>query len=190
MMAGKLKENSLNAKKILPVIFLVLFSAGFGYVSWVLKFGPVKILRYYILVYTVYYLACVDLKTRIVPNRILLILLAVRTALFLAEALLYPEYILAFLSSSVSGAVLGMAVLLTGNVLCRKGMGFGDIKLSGVIGYYVGPQAVMFVLFFSLLTAAVYSIVLLLGKKISAKDEIPFVPFVFAGLAVTCLLGA
>ena len=82
-----------------------------------------------------------------------------------------------------------MLILFVGNLICKKGMGYGDIKLFGVIGYYVGPQTVLGVLFFSLLFAAVYSILLLLMKKIKAKDEIPFVPFIFAGLAAASLLG-
>lgn len=178
-----------NIKRILLAVLLVLVTAAFAFVAYLMEYGPVKIVRYYVLMYTVCYLACVDIKKQIVPNRILLGLLLVRALLLIPELLLYPAYIGGFLLASVLGAVLGMAVLFVGNIICKKGMGLGDIKLFGVIGCYVGPEAVLFVLFFSLFLAAIYSIILLLGKKIGAKDEIPFVPFVFAGLIVTCLLG-
>ncbi len=68
-------------------------------------------------------------------------------------------------------------------------MGAGDIKLFGVIGFYLGPDAVLSVMLGALFLAAVYSAGKLLGKKIHLKDEIPFVPFVFAGFIATALLG-
>ena len=105
------------------------------------------------------------------------------------EALLYPGYLGSFLLVSVSGAVLGMVILFISNVICKHGMGMGDIKLFGIIGFYVGVGGILFVMFFALLFAAVYSGILLLRKKLRAKDEIPFVPFIFAGTIVTFLLG-
>lgn len=170
-------------------ILLALFTVGFGSVAYVLEYGPVKIIRYYILVYGLCYLAWVDLKRQIVPNRVLLILLAVRAVLFLPEILLYPGYFFAFAGSSVLGALIGMAVLFAGYFIGKKGIGMGDIKLFGVTGWYVGPMPVMTMMFLSLCFAAVYSMIKLLLRQIRKEDEIPFVPFVFAGVIAGTLLG-
>ncbi len=168
---------------------LILFSAGFACVSYLLEYGVVKMIRYFLLGYTLAYLAGVDAEKRIVPNKSILILLVLRVVLFVPEALLYPGYLGSFLLSSFAGAACGMAVLLFGNVICRNGMGAGDIKLFGVIGFYLGPDAVLAVMLGALLFAAIYSAGKLAGKKISLKDEIPFVPFVFAGFIAASLLG-
>ncbi len=162
---------------------LILFSAGFAFVSYLLEYGAVKILRYYVLGIMLAYLARVDIEKRIVPNRSILLLLALRMVLFVPEALLYPGYLGSFLLSSFAGAICGMSILFLGNLICRNGMGAGDIKLFGVIGFYV--VVMLGALFF----AAIYSAAKLAVRKIRLKDEIPFVPFVFAGFLVTALLG-
>ncbi len=168
---------------------LILFSAGFAFVSYLLEYGAVKILRYYVLGIMLAYLAGVDIEKRIVPNRSLMLLLALRIVLFVPEALLYPGYLGSFLLSSFAGAICGMSILFLGNLICRNGMGAGDIKLFGVIGFYVGPDAALAVMLGALFFAAIYSAAKLAVRKIRLKDEIPFVPFVFAGFLVTALLG-
>ncbi len=184
------EENMMTKlQKGMIWVGIVLFSLGFSCVASLLEYGAVKIIRYFLLGYMLAYLAAVDLEKRIVPNKSILLLLALRLALFVPEALLYPGYLGSFLLSSVVGAVLGMAVLFLGNLICRNGMGAGDIKLFGVIGFYLGPDAVLSVMLGALFLAAVYSAGKLLGKKIHLKDEIPFVPFVFAGFIATALLG-
>lgn len=167
----------------------VLFTLGFSCVAYLLEYGVVKIIRYFLLGYMLAYLAGVDIEKRIVPNRHILLLLVLRLILFVPESLLYKGYLGSFLLSSVLGAVLGMAVLFLGNLICRNGMGAGDMKLFGVIGFYLGPDAVLSVMLGALFLAAVYSAVKLIAKKIRLKDEIPFVPFVFAGFIATALLG-
>ena len=180
----------MKKKEWMLYALLVCFLAGFAWVAHVLSYGPVKVIRYVVLAVGVCYLAVRDMRSRVVPNRFLLLLLAVRCVLFLPELLLYPDYRMQFLLSAAEGALLGMAILAIGNVICRHGMGMGDIKLFGVIGFYVGPVTVVAAMFVSLCFAAVYSIVLLCRKRIGARDEIAFVPFVFAGLVTAGLLGA
>ncbi|MCI8489793.1 MAG: prepilin peptidase [Lachnospiraceae bacterium] len=175
-------------KGILPGI-LALFTIAFAFVVYLMKFGPVKIFRYYALVYVTAYLAWIDIEKRIVPNHILLGLVGLRLFCFVPEALLYGGYIGSFISSACLGALLGIIMLSLGNFLGRKGMGFGDIKFVGTAGFYMGPNGVLFVIFFSLLFAALYCGIMLLAKKLTVKDEIPMMPFLFGGLLVTCLLG-
>lgn len=183
------RERRINRKIIVLAILLLLFMGGFAYVAHVLSYGPVKILRYYILVCTTCYLAYVDMVKQIVPNRVLLALAAVRAVLFLPEMWLYPDYIGTFLWSSVIGSLSVMAVLFAGYFVCKKGMGLGDIKLFGVIGWYVGPMTAFAMLLLALCIAAVCSVAALLAKRIDRKAEIPFVPFVFAGMVFGALLG-
>lgn len=178
-----------SMKKVLLCCIPVLHLAVFLYVAYLLEYGPIKIVRYCALSFTLFYLAGVDIKSRMVPNRILLMLLALRGVLLILEAILYPGYFAGFAFSIVTGAGAVMLVLLAGNIICKRGMGFGDIKLFGVIGAYVGMQTAFGILFFSLAAAALYSIVLLARKKIGAKDEIPFAPFVYFGFVAASLLG-
>ena len=43
--------------------------------------------------------------------------------------------------------------------------------------------------FLSVMVSAIYSVVMLLLKKIKLKEEIPFAPFIFVGTALTMALG-
>ncbi len=178
-----------KVKKAALFVGFALFAIAFAFVAHWMEFGPVKIFRYYALVCVTAYLAVTDLRHRIVPNQILLGLAGLRLVCFVPEAVLYREHMVNFFWSALLGSLLGMAILGMGNLLCRGGMGFGDIKYVGAAGLYLGPNGILAVLFFSLLFSAVYCGVMLLAKKLGAKDEIPLMPFLFAGLLVTCLLG-
>lgn len=175
-------------KWIFPVL-LFLFTAAFAFVAHLMQFGPVKICRYYVLVYASAYLAFVDIRERIVPNKVLVWLFVFRILCFAPEGILYRGYLGSYILSSVFGGLLGMAVLAAGNLIRRGGMGFGDIKYVGVAGFYMGSNGILFVIFLALLSAAVYCGVMLARKKLTAKDEIALMPFLFGGLLVTCLLG-
>ncbi len=178
-----------TGRKALAALFLFGYGAALGAVAWLCDFGPVKIVRCYVLIYALFYLALIDLREYKVPNRALLVLVGVRAVLLFAEWLLYPEYGTVFLASVLSGAAVGMGILLLGYFVSRRGIGAGDIKLFGVIGLYTGPMGTIFILFLALLAASVCSAVLLLTKKKKGRDEIPFVPFAAAGAAVALLLG-
>lgn len=175
-------------KWILPVCLLI-FTVAFAFVAHLMQFGPVKICRYYVLVYVSAYLAYVDIKERVVPNKVLFWLFVFRIFCFAPEGILYGGYLGSYFLSAVFGGLLGMAVLAAGNLIRRGGMGFGDIKYAGMAGFYMGSNGILFVIFLALLSAAVYCGVMLLMKKLTAKDEIPLMPFLFGGLLVTCLLG-
>lgn len=175
-------------KGILPAV-LIVFTIAFAFVAYLMQFGPVKIFRYYALVYVTAYLAYIDLKSRIVPNKILLAMMGLRFVCFVPEGLLYPGFAIRFISSAVLGCLLGMGILAVGNILCKKGMGYGDIKYVGTAGFYMGPNGILFVIFLSLFFSAVYCGIMLLTKKLTVKDEIPLMPFLFAGVLLTCLLG-
>ena len=91
--------------------------------------------------------------------------------------------------SAGAGLVLSGGMFLICYVIARGGIGAGDVKLLAVIGYWVGGGAVFTVVFLTVLSAAVYSSVGLLLKKISLKQEMPFAPFVLAGTVLTMMLG-
>ena len=68
-------------------------------------------------------------------------------------------------------------------------MGAGDVKLSLLMGLYLSVEYVVGAIVYGCLVGAVYSIVQLLRKKLSRKDMIPFVPFLYAGLIIRYLIG-
>jgi leader peptidase (prepilin peptidase)/N-methyltransferase len=74
------------------------------------------------------------------------------------------------------------------------GIGWGDVKLSGVIGLYLGwfgAGAVLAGIIGGYLLAAAAGIGLLVSRRATRRSQIPFGPFMIAGaLAVLLVIGA
>ena len=126
-------------------------------------------------------LSAIDIERRILPN---VILLPATALLFVAQVLLFPERALEFVVSGL-GAALVLLVLIAVN---PQGMGMGDVKLALFLGIGLG-SAVLFALIAAALTAAVFSIGLLVYHGAAArKMAIPFGPFLAFG-AILALFG-
>jgi len=85
------------------------------------------------------------------------------------------------------GLFWGISVL--GRLVFKKdAMGFGDVKLMGTLGAFLGWESVLFITFVSSLLGAVIGLALIaLGKK-ELQSKIPFGPYI-ALAAVIWLLG-
>ncbi len=95
--------------------------------------------------------------------------------------------------ASATGAALGFGLLWAvgwiGSLLFRKdAMGFGDVKLLGAIGAFLGAPAILFVVFVSSLLGSVVGITCILLKKNEMGGRIPFGPYLSAA-ALAWILG-
>ena len=148
-----------------------------------------KILRYLILLEAMFIIAWIDHHERRIPNKILLVMLAVRTMILSVEWLFVPSMGMALLISSLFGMLLGGGMFLLAHFLSRGGVGMGDVKLFAVTGWYVGTSSIMSLVFLTVMVSAGYSIIMLILKKVKLKEEIPFAPFVLVGTILTMALG-
>ncbi len=92
---------------------------------------------------------------------------------------------------SVAGVLLGWgllrAVAWAGEKAFRKeAMGMGDAKFMGMIGGFVGPLAVIWVLMIASLLGSVVGMAVLVVRR---EREIPFGPFLAAGAIAVFLAG-
>jgi leader peptidase (prepilin peptidase)/N-methyltransferase len=92
-------------------------------------------------------------------------------------------------------ALLGLAsawLLFFGQALIYPaGIGWGDVKLSGLLGLYLGwlgIRALVAGLFLGYLLAAVVGVGLLVTRRASRKSQVPFGPFLLAGTLATIAL--
>jgi leader peptidase (prepilin peptidase)/N-methyltransferase len=70
-----------------------------------------------------------------------------------------------------------------------KGMGFGDVKLSVLMGILLGLPNVFVALFLAFFFGAIIGVILMVYKKKSLKSEIPFGPFLIVGTFMALLWG-
>jgi leader peptidase (prepilin peptidase)/N-methyltransferase len=128
-------------------------------------------------------IALVDLRRRIIPDR--LTAPAAALALALAAALdpgSLPERLVA--AALAGGAFLAVALV------APDGMGMGDVKLVAVLGLYLGA-AVAVALVVALLAGTAFGVAVMARRGVRAgrKAAIPFGPFLVLGGLVGLVAG-
>ncbi|WP_244285795.1 prepilin peptidase [Cryobacterium zongtaii] len=127
-------------------------------------------------------LALIDLDTHTLPDRIVLPSYIVGASLFGTISVVTGDY------GSLLGACVGMGALwlfyFLLAVVYPGGMGFGDVKLAGVLGLFLGwlgwgPLVVG--AFAAFLLGGMYAIVLVVTRQASRKSGIPFGPWMLIG---------
>jgi len=193
MLSGRslLKRWALWNKRtqaILVGLAAVIFPLG-GFLMIQYGYHPIKILRYWLLMHGLVLLGFLDADQKRIPNKALLLMLAVRTLLLAGEGILYREFLFEIVSSAFAGLAGGTFLLLLTAFFARKGIGMGDVKLVGTVGYYLGFRVLMSDLILTMLLTVLIGAAGLLTKKVSLKTELPFAPFMAAGTILTLLAG-
>lgn len=135
-------------------------------------------------------LAAIDLEVRRLPDPLTLPAYLVGGALLSAAALLdgHPIAIL----HALVGMVAGYLVYLLLGLSYRGGMGFGDVKLAGVLGLYLGWlgwRAWAVGVLAGFLLGGLVAVVLLVAGRANRRTALPFGPFMLAGALLAVLFG-
>ena len=98
--------------------------------------------------------------------------------------------------SALLRAVLGCAILFVFYFIVAfaypAGMGFGDVKLAGVLGLYlgwVGWGSLAVGAFGAFLLGGVFAVILLVGRRAGRKSGIPFGPWMLLGAMLGIVAG-
>jgi leader peptidase (prepilin peptidase) / N-methyltransferase len=137
-------------------------------------------------------LAVTDARQRRLPDHLTLPSYPVALALLGVAALVMPDG-----ARHYSGALLGMAAALAmflGQAFVYPAaLGWGDVKLSGLLGLYLGwlgPGPLLAGLFLGYLLAAVAGLGLIAARRATRKSQLPFGPFLLAGTLAAITLSA
>jgi leader peptidase (prepilin peptidase)/N-methyltransferase len=85
----------------------------------------------------------------------------------------------------IAAAVVGASFFSVIILLSKgKAMGWGDAKLAGAIGLFLGWPDTIMVLMIAFILGAVIGSVLLATKKKKLKDALPFGPYIAVGTAI------
>ena len=87
------------------------------------------------------------------------------------------------------GGGLGLTVMLLVALLYRGGLGFGDVKMAGLVGVMVGFPRVVVALFLAVLGGGLVAGILLALKFKGKKEAIAFGPFLSLASMITLLWG-
>src|SRR5699024_1248718 len=133
-------------------------------------------------------ISIIDLKTMIIPDYLNISLFIVA---LLHKLLQYTFYDIApDIFNSILGLIVSGGLFLLIAILSKGGIGGGDIKLIGVLGFILGTKMSILNIFLSFILGAIISIFLLLFKVKERKDPIPFGPFICVAFMITILWGS
>jgi leader peptidase (prepilin peptidase)/N-methyltransferase len=157
-----------------------------------MRFGPVAELPAYLYLAAIAVaLALIDIDTKRLPNAIVLPSYAVAGTLLTVAAAASGEWD-QLLRAGLGGAVM-YAFYFVLAVAKPGAMGFGDVKLAGVLGLYLGwlGWSVLVVgLFLGFLFGGALGALLMVVGRASRKSKIPYGPFMLLGAFVAVLFGS
>ncbi len=122
----------------------------------------------------------VDFKHCIIPDKLNLFgfvtgVIYVIALLILGNISLAVNHILGGL---IGGGIFLLLAIISLLIYKQEGMGFGDIKLMTVLGLAFGIKGILVLTLIAFVIGAIVCIALLVSKKKSMKDYIPFGPYI------------
>jgi leader peptidase (prepilin peptidase) / N-methyltransferase len=188
VLRGKCRHCGAHISARYPLVELL--TAGL-WVAMAARFGAEWDLPpYLVLVSGLVALSLIDLDLFLLPNRIMYPTGIAMTALFGLAAVLDGGGD-ALLRALLCG-VVAFLVFFVIHVISPRGMGFGDVRLSLVLGIALGWLSwrhVYLGLFLGFLLGAVVGVALIATGVKTRKDHVPFGPFLAAGAVIAILAG-
>ena len=180
VLRGRCRDCGTSISVRYPV---VEFSTGllFAYMAWIFGYSW-ELPAFLYLAAIAVALGLIDLDVKRLPNVIVLPSYLAAGVLLLLPAVVLPawdNYLNAWLGAL---ALFGFYFLLA--FIYPAGMGFGDVKLAGVLGLYLGwlgwgPLIVGG--FLGFLLGALVGLAMMMVRRAGRKTAIPFGPFMLVG---------
>jgi leader peptidase (prepilin peptidase) / N-methyltransferase len=162
--------------------------AAFALLAW--RFGLAwELPAFLVLAAAGVLLTVVDLQHRLLPNRVLAPVFGAGAVLLLGAAALTGDWT-ALLRAGLGAATL-FAVFLVLALISPRSLGMGDVKLAGLIGLFLGWLGWTTLILGALagfVVQALVALVLLAGRRIGLRSELPFGPAMLLG--ATLAIGA
>jgi leader peptidase (prepilin peptidase)/N-methyltransferase len=164
---------------------------GVAFLVMALRFGSAgEVIAYCVFVAGLIAVSVIDLDCRRIPTRILQVTGAVGGATLGVVAVVRGD--LWPLARAGLGAVGCFGVLFLIHIVSPRGMGFGDVRLAGLIGFFLGwlgPLHPAIGLFLGFLLGSVAGVTLMVVGRAGRRSALPFGPFLALGALVTVMLG-
>ena len=162
------------------------------FVAAALRFGLDWVLPAYLVFFaSLVVITFIDLEHYIIPNRVLYPTIFVSVPLLVIAAAAQSEW--GNLERAVVGAVVAWVFFLVLHLVSPRGMGFGDVRLSFLLGLFLGwldLRHVFLGVFLGFLLGSIVGVVLMVLGRRNRKQHIPFGPFLAAGAVIAVLAGS
>jgi leader peptidase (prepilin peptidase)/N-methyltransferase len=181
-----------------PTRWSLTLGTGLACAVMAMRFGPSPALPAFCYLAAIGVpLAMIDARCQRLPDALTLPSYPVALALLGLAALLVPSGLGHFLGA-LAGLALAWGVFLLQVLIYPAALGWGDVKLSGLLGLYLGwlsggwldQGALVAGLFLGYLFAAAAGLALIAARRASRKSRLPFGPYLLAGAFTAILLSS
>lgn len=155
---------------IMSIFYLAIFyKYGFDIIT----------VAYFLLAPMLMSVIVIDYHEKIIPNRLNLTIFEVGLLFTFIEGINNINIATDMLKGMVVGAGIFLLITLIGGLIAGKeAMGFGDVKLMGGLGLFFGWQLIIIISLIAFLMGAIVGIGLIICKKKTSDDYMPFGPFI------------
>ena len=177
ILGGKCRSCSAKISPIYPVIEVT--TATIGVVLYLINGFSIDFFADFSLGMILLTAAAIDVQYMIIPDT-----LNITGLLFAIIISLWKGFdgIIRGITGAFVGVVLLIGLFYLGKLLFkREGVGFGDVKLAGVIGFFVGPFWCFISLILAVVAGGLMGILLLVSGRKKIGMYIPFGPFIALG---------
>jgi len=163
----------------------------FAFLWWRYGFTPeLGIMSFYFCLLTI--ILVIDLERGLILNKVIYPTAAIALIIsaFTSDPMLkWPGWWESGIVEALIGGGIGLVVMLLLALLYRGGIGFGDVKMAGLMGIMVGFPRIMVALLLAILGGGLVAGILLDLKLKGRKEAIPFGPFLSLATATALLWG-
>ena len=169
------KGKCSNCNKKISMIYpIVELSTGIIWLMGSMYFNNINEILYFSIIASALLAICfIDYKHFIIPLE-----LSIFCILFLVIFLTYNNKLVSHLDGLLIGTgYLSIIFIITWLITKRQALGFGDIQLTLVLGFWFGDFRILLVIFLSAMIALIYWIVLSIFDKFDNNRALPFGSF-------------
>jgi leader peptidase (prepilin peptidase)/N-methyltransferase len=132
----------------------------------------------------------IDLEHGLILNKIVYPSMVVALLLALLPQSRLTIMIEPGIASAALGGAIGFGIFLLIAIISRGGMGWGDVKLAGLIGLATGFPLVFLAIIMGAILGGIVAVAMMIAKKRERRQTIPFGPFLAAAAMITLLWGS
>lgn len=164
-----------------PIVELIV---GITYSLLYIKFGlTITLVKFIILFGFIIVIAMIDFKTTYVYFKTTLMGSIFGLVFIIINYYQGQEIIGYVYGALLSGGILALIVIVT------KGMGWGDVEIGFLCGFYLGFKLTCVMLFLAFVTGGLIGLLLIILKLKTRKDTMPFGPFIAFSTVLTVFFG-
>lgn len=181
-------DRSINASES---VFVIRCAIAILFAMMAIRFdGAVTVAAFCVLMSGLLVLTFIDLRTHRLPRKVTYIVMIIGAVLLSVSAIVDDQPRRMYMAAL--GAVISVSVMSVLYLLSRGALGDGDVRMSPLLGMYLGwlnPGLALVGLLYGFILAALVSAVLMIFGTANRRTAIAFGPFLALGTLAAILHG-